>query len=129
MASFGTIITHVYTSSAQIPIPGATVAVTRKLDDGRYVLLALRISDESGKTAAIRIPTPDLSEGLAPGGPVPFALVDLWVESPGFELIRIEDMQVFPDTETIQDLELIPLPENTAPSSRSETVEIPPQDL
>ena len=98
MASNGTILTRVYISNAQIPIPGATVAFTQKLPDGRYTLLA-------------------------------FASVDIWVEEPGFEMLRIEDVQVFPDRATIQDLELIPLPEQVSPSVRTEIVQITPQNL
>ena len=39
------------------------------------------------------------------------------------------NVQVFPNTETLQELELIPLPEQTSSSTRGEIVDIPPQDL
>ena len=35
MESSGTLITRVYTSRAQIPVPGATVAVTQKSENGQ----------------------------------------------------------------------------------------------
>ena len=129
MASSGTIVARVYTSRAEIPIPGATVAVTQKSKNGRHTLLAIRISDESGNTSPIIIPTPDRSEGLAPGGETPYALCDLWIEASGFELLRVEEIQIFPGTETVQELELIPLPEYTPSQSRTEVVSITPQDL
>ncbi len=129
MESTGTLVTRVFTSRAQIPIPGATVAVTQKGADGRHVLLAVRVSDESGLTAPVTIPTPAPGEGLSPGGPVPYALCDLWVESPGFELLRAEDVQIFPNTETFQALALIPLPEQSPLQSRAEVVQNSPQDL
>ena len=60
---------------------------------------------------------------------VPFSLCDVWGQASGFEVQLIEDVQIFPGTETIQNLELIPLPEQTPPRSRAEVVQIPPQDL
>ena len=47
MASIGTIVTRVYTSRAQLPVPGATVAVTQRAGGGRHTLLALRVTDEN----------------------------------------------------------------------------------
>ena len=41
----------------------------------------------------------------------------------------VANVQVFPNTETLQELELIPLPEQTSSSTRGEIVDIPPQDL
>lgn len=129
MTSHGTLITHVYTSRAQLPIQGATVAITQKSTGGRHTLLATRISDSSGKTTPIPISTPDAGTGLSPGGAVPFTQVDLWVEAPGYEIQTIQDIQVFPGTETVQELELIPLPEMALSGSRSENVLITPQNL
>ena len=59
----------------------------------------------------------------------PFAVCDIWVEVPGYEMLLVENVQVFPNTETLQELELIPLPEQTSSSTRGEIVDIPPQDL
>ena len=51
------------------------------------------------------------------------------MEVPGYEMLLVENVQVFPNTETLQGLELIPLPEQTSSSTRGEIVDIPPQDL
>ncbi|MFQ9917165.1 MAG: hypothetical protein ACLRWQ_13030 [Flavonifractor plautii] len=32
------------------------------------------------------------------------------MEVPGYEMLLVENVQVFPNTETLQELELIPLP-------------------
>lgn len=129
MASTGTIIAQVYTSRAQVPIPGATVAITQKGAGGRHKLLAVRVTDQSGRTDPIVIPTPDLDASSFPGDQTPFSLCDVWAEASGFEVQLVEDVQIFPDTETIQNLELIPLPEQAPLRSRAEVVQIPPQDL
>ena len=47
MASIGTIMLRIYTSRAQLPVPGATVAVTQKSGGGRHTLLAVRTTDEN----------------------------------------------------------------------------------
>ena len=129
MDSTGTLIARVYASRAQIPIPGATVAVTRKGENGRHILMAVRVSDESGNTAPITIQTPSAGQSTAPGGTEPFVLCDLWAEAPGFELLHAEGIQIFPGTVTVQNLELIPLPEQAPLRSRAEVVQISPQDL
>lgn len=129
MASIGTIVTRIYTSRAQLPVAGATVAVTRKSGGGRHTLLAVRMSDENGRTSPVRIATPDPVASESPGMEVPFAACDLWIEAPGYEMRLVENVQVFPNTETLQELELVPLPEFTAPSTRGEAVDIPAQEL
>ena len=79
MASIGTIVTRVYTSRAQLPVPGATVAVTQRAGGGRHTL-ALRVTDENGRTAPIRVATPEPSASESPGTESPFAVCDIWVE-------------------------------------------------
>ena len=134
MASIGTIVTRVYTSRAQLPVPGATVAVTQRAGGGRHTLLALRVTDENGRTAPIRVATPEPSASESPGTESLIeveveANVTFEVEVPGYEMLLVENVQVFPNTETLQELELIPLPEQTSSSTRGEIVDIPPQDL
>ena len=51
------------------------------------------------------------------------------MEAPGYEMLYLENMQVFPNTETLQEVELIPLPEQAPPASRGETVNVTPQEL
>lgn len=129
MSASGTIITRVYTSQAQIPIQGATVAFTQKTSEGRHTLLAVRVTDETGRTSPVSVETPALSIGTSPNAAVPFALCDLWVQSPGFEMLLTEDVQIFPNVQTILDVMLIPLSEQASPSTRGEFVQITPQGL
>lgn len=129
MDAFGTILTRVYTSRAQIPISGATVAFTQRGTEGRHVLLAVRVTDENGHTAPVQVATPDAAASESPGTAAPFAVCDIWAEAPGYELLVVENVQVFPDTETIQELELIPLPEQMDALLPEHPVNIPPQNL
>ena len=128
LASSGTIITHVYTSRAQIPVSGALVALLQPNPGGKATLLALRVTDESGRTAPVRLATPDLSQGTSPGGSVPYTLIDLWCEAPGYGYQIVEGIEIYPGVETIQDVELVPLsrPENIGSTNGNTTVITPP---
>ena len=128
MAS-GTIITRVYTSQAQLPISNATVAFTQKAAGGKHRLLGVRITDQSGKTAPITIETPTQGGGTEPGTLQPFAQCDIWIQSPGFETLLVQDVQIFPGTTTVQDVMLVPLPEQAPSCTWSNSFQIAPQDL
>ena len=108
MPSTGYIQVHAYTSNAQLPLQNVVISITA--EDG--TALSLRTTDRSGKIAAIELPVPELSAGQTPNtGVIPFASVNLHAQLPGYEQITIERLQVFPDTTTSQDLEMIPLAE------------------
>lgn len=129
MASTGTILTRVFTSRAQIPVAGATVAFTQRSNEGRHTLLALRVTDANGRTAPVQVGTPDAAASESPGTAAPFAVCDIWVESPGYELLVVENVQIFAGTQTLQELELIPLPEQSAALLPESPVIVPPQNL
>ena len=129
MASTGTILIRVYTSQARLPVSGAMAAILRPETGGKTELLALRIADESGKTAPVRLATPGVDQGTSPGG-MPYTLVTVWVEAPGYGYQVVEGVEVYPGVETVQDVELIPLsrPE-TIGSADGETTHITPPNL
>ena len=129
MAEYGTVTVRVFTSRAQIPLEGATVAVTQKRPGGRHSLLSIQIADENGKTAPVTIPAPPAAGSESPGTSAPFAVCDVWADHPDYELLVAEDVQVFPGVETLQNMELIPLPEHTAPRDAVDQVRITPQPL
>jgi len=105
----GTLTVWVTASRAQLPIEGATVAVTTAGPDNR-TLLSLQVTDESGWTSPITLESaPGGGMGLTPGGPIPFADYALWVEHPNYEVARIERFQIFPGVDSVQEVSLIPL--------------------
>ncbi len=129
MAATGTILTRVFTSQAQIPVAGATVAFTQRGPEGHHTLLALRVTDANGRTAPVQVDTPDASASESPGTITPFAVCDIWAESPGYELLVAENVQIFAGTQTLQELELIPLPEQSLTLLPETPVNVPPQNL
>ena len=52
----GTLEVWVTTSRAQLPVEGASVAVTRPEQDGQKQLIALLITDESGRAGPLTLP-------------------------------------------------------------------------
>lgn len=118
---------HAYTSRAQIPLQDVAVAVTNTDGAG----LALRLTNRSGiLDKPIEITVPDLSASQSPNtGVIPFAVVDLYARLENYEEINIENMQVFANTVTNQNLEMIPLSELPQNWNKTETFFTPAQNL
>ena len=127
MSATGYIQVHAYTSYAQIPLQYVAIAVT----DAEGSALAMRLTNRSGQLdEPIKITVPDLSAGQSPNtGIIPFVAVDLYARLEDYELIHIEKLQVFPDTVTEQNLEMIPLSEFPDSWNIAETFDTPPQNL
>lgn len=127
MSAKGYIQVHAYTSNAQIPLQYVAITVT----DADGSAIAMRLTNRSGQLdKPIEIDVPDLAAGLSPNtGIIPFVAVDLFARLENFELIHIEKLQVFPNTLTEQNLEMIPLSEFPDSWNESETFDTPAQNL
>lgn len=130
MAQKGTLIVFVTTARMAIPIKNASVSI---FETGSKNLLGFRRSNEEGKTEVFEIETPDTNESLSPqeneSTKKPFRVVDVQVDHPMYQSILIEDVQIFPDRESIQNADLIPLSEYPSESSQTEVFPISPQNL
>ena len=126
MPATGYILSRAYTSVAQYPLKDVAITVTAS--DGTAI--AMRLTDRSGLISPIAIPVPDRSESLSPDPPErPFAVVNLYARLKGYEQIENENVQVFPDTVTVQDLVMIPLSEMPGAFDAMEIFVTPPQNL
>lgn len=126
MPATGYIQVRAYTSSAQFPLKDVAITVTAT--DGTAI--AMRLTDRNGRITPIEIPVPDKAESLAPDpGETPFTAVNLYAHLRGYEQVESENLQVFADTTTLQNLEMIPLAE--LPQNWDQTVifNTPPQNL
>ena len=104
------------------------MAVTVVATDGTAI--AMRVTDRSGQIAPIAVPVPDLAAGQTPDtGQIPFTRVNLYARLAGYIQIEDEDLQVFPDTITIQNLEMIPLSELPDSWGEKEIFPTPAQNL
>ena len=130
--AMGTLAVRVYTSQAQIPVEGATVVVTAPGTNGKRKLLSVQATDRSGEIRAISIPAPETAESTSPieaGSPAPFAVCDVWAEHPGYAMLEAEGVQIFPGVETLQTMELTPLPWGQSSLQNLDVREITPQNL
>ena len=126
MPSTGYIRVHAYQSRAQIPLKDVAVAVTAA--DGTAI--ALRLTDRNGLAEPIEVPVPDIAAGQTPdSGQIPFTAVNVYARLKGYEQIENEHVQVFPDTVTVQNLELIPLSEMPGAFDAREIFNTPAQNL
>lgn len=115
-----------YTSLAQIPLENVAITVTS--EDG--TALAMRLTDQNGRITPIEIPVPELSAGQTPDtGIVPFTPVNLYARLEGFEQVENENLQVFPNTVTRLNLELIPLSELPSSWDKVTVFDTPKQNL
>ena len=126
MPATGFIQLRAYTSTAQFPLKDVAITVTAT--DGTAI--AMRLTDRNGLITPIEIPVPDREESLQPDpAERPFASVNLYARKQGYEQVESENLQVFVDTTTFQNLEMIPLAE--LPQNWDQTViyNTPPQNL
>ena len=126
LSATGYIQVRAYESNAQIPIED--VAITITATDGTAI--AMRVTDRNEKIRPIPIPVPDKSESLSPNPPErPYTVVNLYARKNGYEQIESENLQVFADTTTNQNLLMIPLAEFPEQWGRTEIFNTPPQNL
>ena len=123
----GYIQVHAYTSNARIPLQGAAVTITQPNGTG----IAMRLTNRSGTfDTPVEITVPDRSASQSPNtGIIPYTDVNLYARLENFETIEIENLQVFADTLTVQDLPMIPLSELPDSWNKLEIFNTPPQNL
>ena len=126
MSATGYITLRAYTSTAQFPL--RDVAVTVIASDGTAI--AMRLTDRNGLIQPIEIPVPEKSESLSPNPPErPFTIVNLYARKKGYEQVESENLQVFADTTTNQNLEMVPLAELPEQWDQNVVYFTPPQNL
>ena len=113
MQQTGKLVVRVYATAAQLPLEGATVVVTTRNERGKFDLISIQKTDRSGLTIPMDIPTPDSVDSTQqnPLERMPYVVCDVWAEHPGFAVMRVDGVQIFPGVVTRQDMELLPLGE------------------
>ena len=126
MSATGYIQVHAYTSNARIPLQGVAVMITNP--DGSAI--AMRLTDRSGLIDPVPITVPNKSSGQSPDtGIIPFTSVNIYARLENYEQIEAENVQVFADTITNQNLEMIPLSEFPDNWTKAEIFKTPAQNL
>ena len=90
----------------------------------------MRQTDRSGQIDPVAIPVPDLSASQSPDtGIVPYTSVNIYARKENYEQIEAEEVQVFANTVTNQNLQFIPLSELPDKWTKAEFFRTPPQNL
>ncbi len=127
MSATGYIQVHAYASNAQIPLKDVAIAIVEPSGSA----VALRLTNRSGQLDnPVEITVPDLSASQRPDtGVTPYALVNIYAKIENYEEIEVKNVQVFPDTVTSQNLEMIPLSELPDSWNQVEIFDTPSQNL
>ena len=127
MPATGYLQVHAYTSYALIPLKDVAVTIT----DSKGSAIAMRLTNRSGQfEVPLEIETPNRSASLSPNsGSIPFTTVNIYARLDDYEAIEAENVQVFANTVTFQNLEMIPLSELPANWDKLEIFDTPPQNL
>ena len=110
--NFGKLVVRVSAASGAVPISGASVLIRSSAGMPPVQTLAALMTDESGLTEPVAIPTPSRSESLAPGGNRPFTEISTEVSAEGYFTSSNINIPIYPGITSIQPVTLIPLPES-----------------
>lgn len=127
LAATGYLQVRAYASNALIPLEDVAILITDP--NGRAI--ASRLTNRSGLlNTPIPITVPDRAESLSPSfGSIPFTRVNLYARLENYEEIEAENIQLFADTITVQNLEMIPLSEFPESRNQVEIFDTPAQNL
>lgn len=125
--ALGSVIIKASTAERLIPVENATVFVVKSRENGSDNILASRITNGSGETTTIDIETPEKSLSTQPSDENVFTTVDIRIEHPLYYTHYITGAQIFADTQSVQNVTLIPLAIPT--ENITDRVIITPQNL
>ena len=121
--AFGSLRVNVTSMAEMGAVPDARVRVTESGEDAPQDFVAR--TDISGQTEGIVLPAPPLELSLEPGDERPYSLYNVEVDALGYETFIIDDVQILPDVEAIQNISLLPESEE----GTAEIFVIPPHTL
>ena len=107
----GTLQINVISSDVYAPISDAVVRIINARS-GQPVREEL-LTNSSGQTPTIDLPTPPLEYSMVPQEEQPYAQYDLEITAPGYETLFINGTQMLAGQKAIQNARMIPLPPTT----------------
>ena len=122
----GYIIVNVFTARNAIPLQNATVSIS-EINGGN--ILSFEHTDGDGLTQSLELQAPPRENSEAPEGGDAFSSYDIRIDYPGYYTRVINNVQIFDGQTSRQNVEMIPLPENTPRDKRLMTNVVTPQNL
>lgn len=114
----GYLIVRATTARGAIPLEGAQVTVRNRLpefEEERGDAITSVVTDRSGNTRRIELPTLPKAASETPANRKPYATYDVEVFRDGYYQHRYYGIPVFDGITAVQQADLIPLPENGFP--------------
>ncbi len=106
----GYLTVKVSTAGESLPIEGARVTVYDNENENR--LLYTLVSDASGLTDKVSIPTVSASESQTPSNQKPYSTVNIEVIFSGYSPVRFQNVPIFDNILSVQRASMVPLSEN-----------------
>ena len=110
----GNIIVEVTTGRGAVPLSGVDVVID-KLDiydpKGRQELIAVKTTDQSGRTKPVPVKTVSRELSLEPGSSEPFSTFYVTASEKDFEPVKSRPVDVFANEVSILKIDLVPKPE------------------
>lgn len=126
--STGEITVQAYTARGARPVPEAAVIISKN-QNGKENVVSFALTDADGRTSSISVPAPKKADSQAPSEILPFADYDITIRHPLFYTVTLKDVQVFGSEQTIQTVEMVPLPEFVNELDTRRNIIIPKQNL
>jgi hypothetical protein len=114
----GYLVIHVTTARGAIPLEGARVSIRDYSPEGslqRGDVIATLVSGSDGNTAIIPLTAPPRTQSQQPTATRPYATYNIEARLFGYEPAFYQNVPVFDGITAIQQVNLIPLPENGYP--------------
>lgn len=93
----------------RVPVPDAKVTISKPLG-GDFYISKMIMTDQSGETEPIALPTVSRERSMTPGGERAYTSYYVSVEAPGFLRKDVYDVQIF---EGITSVQRVPLQQGT----------------
>lgn len=112
----------VFDISVGNPANNAQIVVS-VTENGTEVPLFTLFTNDSGQTSPIELETPPFDYSLEPDQPQPYSTYNATITASGYETEQINGIQIYANSTSIQDINLIPIREN---NNETEVINIPP---
>lgn len=117
-SNYGFLKVNVRTGDNGLPVPDASVTVSRKINNGEELIFT-GVTNESGATDRIKLPAPPNTKGNTPASFGNYAVYDVTVFSKDFYRQTSKNVPVFSGITSLQQFNLIPKPFNYDDNGRS----------
>jgi peptidoglycan hydrolase-like protein with peptidoglycan-binding domain len=106
LSSVGLLTFDVYAENEGKPAPGAKISIFTAEQEVEPRQMEELTTDESGRTAPIELPAPPIEYSYDPESQRPYSTYTATISGQGFETTEIKNIQIFPNTEAIQPVNL-----------------------